>query len=74
MGIPKSGQCLQKAMPITLKDRVLSTKMPGIQMGKERLEGKTWWEAIGRKSQSSVMQALAKTPMREARCLPQDGF
>lgn len=34
--------------------------MAGIQMGKERMEGKTWWEDIRRKSQSLVMQVLAQ--------------
>lgn len=64
---------MQKAMPITLKDRVLSKKMAGIQTGKERIEGKTWWEDIGRKSQSSVVQALAKTQWLPARRKPTSG-
>lgn len=56
--IQRSGLCLQKAMPI--RDRILSKEMAGIPIGKERLEGKTWWEDVRRKSRSSVMWALAR--------------
>lgn len=58
------------------RDRILSKEMAGAQMEKERGEGKTRWEDVGRKSQSSAMgwEHWPKTRWLPARCLPQEGF
>lgn len=39
--------------------RILSKEMAGAHMESERSEDKTWWEAIGRQSQSSAIRTLA---------------
>lgn len=47
--------------------RILSKEMAGAHMEKERSKGKTWWEAIGRQSQSS---AISNIGLRRGGLLP----